>query len=240
MNLRRSSAAAVIAAALTAFTIAGCSTTLVGSPTAASKVAPTTDEQETPSEGTDSSETVESGSTEPETSAVLPPTDPTSSESTATSAAGPGGQLDTDSVNWLTSFCTGFVDVMAYAGPDTTGMSDEATIQTIVDSYDAMSSAAASLATDLQTVPQPTFSDAPIMTSAISTWLQSITMVYGMGAQQIANQTFTSADELTQVISQIEAGMDQPSKDLTTAMGQVDPAVRSAMSKIPECSALSG
>lgn len=236
--MRRSSTATVIAAALAAVTLAGCSTALAGSPTAASSVVPTTEQQETPTEATDSSEPVESEPTESGSSEVLPPLDPTFPELTESSQAGTGGSLDADSVNWITTFCTGFEDVMAYAGPDTTGMSDEATIQTIVDAYDAMSSAADSLATDLQNVPQPTFAGAPVMTSAIDSWLHAITTVYGMGAQQIANQTFTSADQLTDMINQIESGMTQPSQELSSAMGQVDPAVKDTMYQIPECSSL--
>lgn len=238
--MRRSSTATVIAAALAAVTLAGCSTTLAGTPTVASK-APVTTEQETPTEAaTDSEESTETEPTESDSGDVLPPLDPTFPELTESSQANTGGSLDSDSISWLTTFCTGFNDVMAYAGPDTTGMSDEATVQTIADAYNAMASAADSLASDLQTVPQPTFGGASAMTSAIDSWLHAITTVYGTGAQAIATTQFTSADQLTDMINQIEAGMQQPTADLGGAMGGVDPAVQAALYQIPECAPLLG
>lgn len=241
MNIRRSSAATVLAAALAVTVLAGCSTTLAGSPTAGAKV-PAADESPTTSTGDSSSESSDP-TTESSDTDVLPPIDPSFPTDITTSPDGgqTGGDIDADSIAWLTTFCSGFSDIMQYSAPDTTGMSADAEVQTIVDAYDAMSSAADSLATQLQsTSQQPTFPDAVVMESAILNYLNQITQVYGMGAQQIANQTITTEDQLTELINGIEAGMEQPTDDLGSAMSLVDPSVQTAMFDIPECQFLAG
>lgn len=242
MKARTAVAASLTAAGLL---LAGCATEITGSAQAATRLPSTESTTTDPGladESTDSptpqdSETSESLAPIPP---VVPSTESTEAEDTGATTGSDGGALHADSLDWLSSFCYGFDDIMQYTEFDTTGMSDEATLQTIADAYNGMSQAADGAAYQLEVLPPPSFQGADTVAPAIHDWLLSVRDVYGDGAEKIAYGTFETVDDLNATINAIEAGMDGANNELNAAMTDVDPSVKQAIGAMPECATLVG
>lgn len=235
-------AAALSVAALV--TLAGCSTAISGTATAATHLAPSQSFAETTqASSTETSSTPTESSAAPTSSTEpirpMPPMPSISEGSGDSSPTGSDAQtLDGASVDWLTAFCTGFSDVASYAGPDTTGLSNDEIVQKVVHAYDSMSSAAQHAEARLQALPQPTFPGEQRIVPAAIDWFQAVTTVYGHGAETIAGTTFHSLDELSAAIDKVESGMDGANTRFGAAVGEVDPSVTETMRGLPECSVL--
>jgi hypothetical protein len=210
--------------------LTGCSTAISGTARAATHlpVTETTTSATELSETTESIETIDSKTPVPPTAPSTEPTEPSTSA------------IDADSVAWLSEFCYGFADVMQYAAPDTTGMTDNAALQTVVDAYDGMAFAASEAAQRLGAIAQPTFPGAGTVAPAIHDWLLAVSDVYSHGAQLIATSTFATEEDVVAAIDQIEASMNGANAEFGAAMGDIDPAVEAAVVELPECAALTG
>lgn len=245
---------ALLAAA--AVTLAACGTAIDGTAVAGARAPltssdapteadePTTEDEQTDGEQADvDTELVDPFETEDLT--PEPPIDPTDdpTDDPTGDISDPtdlGTGIDGQSIAWLSAWCTGVGDVMAYAGPDTTAMSDDATVQTVVDAYVAMSQVAAEVGYHLAAIPQPTFLGSEEMSTAVISWMFAIESVYGLGAEQIATSSFATPADLMDTIDSIEAGMTQPNAELGDAMALVDPAVGDTMDLMPECALITG
>lgn len=221
--------AAGLAAALT-LPLAACSVQVTGTPRAASSAPVTTESTETtPTETTPA----DTGTSEVSTTTPIPPTEPTSTtESAATDPS------DAPSVAWLTTFCVAFTDIGKYTSPDTTGMSIDAALQTIVDAYNAMSEIALAAADDLRAMPEPHFANHEQVVPLISDWFSAVGQNYAQGANTIATTEFTSEDQIVQTVQDIEAGLDDANTHIAAAEGLIDQPTKDVMLGLPECDSL--
>jgi hypothetical protein len=232
VKARALSVASLAAAGL--LLVSGCATAITGTPRAATTL-PTT---ETSVAEPTTEESTETSTTAAETSATpVPPTAPVTEPVDNDDA----GNLDADSVAWLSAFCYGFDDVMQYADPDVNmGMADDAIVQTVSDAYNGMAQAALEAAYQLDGMAAPTFPGADTIAPALFNWLVAVASVYSEGAEAIATTTFHSAGEFEAMIDEIEDGMAEATDELGLAMSDVDPSVKATVAALPECATLIG
>lgn len=240
-SAHRRAVVALATAALVA--LAGCSTTISGTATAATSLASVEQSAQGGENSSAPAETTDSGTVETSTTDPIRPMPPMPSISGGSGNSGSGATggaqtLDGASINWLTEFCTGFSDVASYAGPDTTGLSDDEIVREVATVYQTMSTAASHAEAGLKALPQPTFPGQQRIVPAALDWFHAVTAVYGQGAKSIAGTTFHSLDELSAAIDKVEGGMDGANERFGEAIGEVDPSVTDAMRGLPECSVL--
>jgi len=207
---------AVFGAAL--LLLAACAQSVQGSAQAGSTV-PTSSSSSSSSESSESTESTES--TEEST------TDTTETTETDTSSG-----LDSDTEYWFTTFCQGVTDLTQYASPDTTGQTLAQAQQTVVEAYTNISVSAQTTVAILQLTPPPTVTNGDDLAKAAIDRLNSLSSVYGKGAQTIAALTPSSTDDLKSAIDAIEK---EASDAQPNTMADVDPAVLAAAKELPEC-----
>ena len=207
---------AVFGAAL--LLLAACAQSVQGSAQAGSTV-PTSSSSSSSSESSESTESTES--TEEST------TDTTETTDTDTSSG-----LDSDTEYWFTTFCQGVTDLTQYASPDTTGQTLAQAQQTVVEAYTNISVSAQTTVAILQLTPPPTVTNGDDLAKAAIDRLNSLSSVYGKGAQTIAALTPSSTDDLKSAIDAIEK---EASDAQPNTMADVDRAVLAAAKELPEC-----
>ena len=204
---------AVFGAAL--LLLAACAQSVQGSAQAGSTV-PTSSSSSSSSESTESTESTEESTT-----------DTTETTETDTSSG-----LDSDTEYWFTTFCQGVTDLTQYASPDTTGQTLAQAQQTVVEAYTNISVSAQTTVAILQLTPPPTVTNGDDLAKAAIDRLNSLSSVYGKGAQTIAALTPSSTDDLKSAIDAIEK---EASDAQPNTMADVDPAVLAAAKELPEC-----
>ena len=201
---------AVFGAAL--LLLAACAQSVQGSAQAGSTV-PTSSSSSSSSESTESTESTEESTTD--------------TNDTDTSSG-----LDSDTEYWFTTFCQGVTDLTQYASPDTTGQTLAQAQQTVVEAYTNISVSAQTTVAILQLTPPPTVTNGDDLAKAAIDRLNSLSSVYGKGAQTIAALTPSSTDDLKSAIDAIEK---EASDAQPNTMADVDPAVLAAAKELPEC-----
>jgi len=204
---------AVFGAAL--LLLAACAQSVQGSAQAGSTV-PTSSSSSSSSESSESSESTES----------------TEESTTDTTDTDTSSGLDSDTEYWFTTFCQGVTDLTQYASPDTTGQTLAQAQQTVVEAYTNISVSAQTTVAILQLTPPPTVTNGDDLAKAAIDRLNSLSSVYGKGAQTIAALTPSSTDDLKSAIDAIEK---EASDAQPNTMADVDPAVLAAAKELPEC-----
>ena len=204
---------AVFGAAL--LLLAACAQSVQGSAQAGSTV-PTSSSSSSSSESSESSESTES----------------TEESTTDTNDTDTSSGLDSDTEYWFTTFCQGVTDLTQYASPDTTGQTLAQAQQTVVEAYTNISVSAQTTVAILQLTPPPTVTNGDDLAKAAIDRLNSLSSVYGKGAQTIAALTPSSTDDLKSAIDAIEK---EASDAQPNTMADVDPAVLAAAKELPEC-----
>ena len=153
-------------------------------------------------------------------------------ESSDTTDTDTSSGLDSDTEYWFTTFCQGVTDLTQYASPDTTGQTLAQAQQTVVEAYTNISVSAQTTVAILQLTPPPTVTNGDDLAKAAIDRLNSLSSVYGKGAQTIAALTPSSTDDLKSAIDAIEK---EASDAQPNTMADVDPAVLAAAKELPEC-----
>lgn len=220
--------------------LASCSVAVTGSPRAASAVQQTTEDDES-TQVTDDGEATETGDdTDSPTAPIAPTDDAGDSGSVSSESPAVDDPTDADSIGWLTSFCTAFTDIGQYTSPDTTGMTVDAALQTMSDSYSAMAEIATHAAQDLVTLPEPHFANHAQIVPAVASWFGAVAQTYAQGATMLMTTQFDTEDDIIAAVNEIEAGLDAPNEAIGTAMALLDQPTKDAMIGLPECASLTG
>lgn len=196
-------------------------------------VAPTTAPAAT-QEATTGASTEQADGTEASTEQAGTETSTSDEATTGSSAEGAG--LDADSKVWFQEFCGGMVKALEFGSPDTSGMSKDEVIKTIVDSYRGIGDIAAKTRTRLAALPEPTFEGGAEMAATGIGRLKGLAEAYGAGADTIARGSFSTPDELKAAIATIEAEAKKVNEEFVAP--KLSPEIEAGIASIKDCAAL--
>ncbi len=248
--MRRSSSVWAAGVCAAVVFVAGCSTTVQGSPevgsavvssttvSSSSAVSSTTDSSATESSDTDTStsDTSASDTSTPDTSTSDTPTSEstTAADTSTSSSSGSAGAatLDATTEKWFTAFCDGATDLQQYVSPDTTGQTVAQAQDTVVRTYTNISKSASTTVGVLQATRPPTVPGGDDLQSIAIERFTAVSDVYGRGAQTIAALTPRSTSDLKSAVDAVEAEAKASTPD---SMASVDPEVIAAARALPAC-----
>ena len=168
----------------------------------------------------------------------------TSSSTTASSAVAASSvvapiELDTQTVAWFGTLCTGLARSIQSLDPAGSGLSDPSLSQaTIVGGVQAAGASFGATAASLVTIPPPTFEGGTDLASTVMTGLNAAATAFPQSAATFAALELSDPAGMAAAKKTLQTELQTALATPLQAIDELPPGLRSAVGLIPACKAL--